>query len=167
MGTEKVNQIADMWAATIKATVAAAEKVPEDKRLKQLQDGKSHPTWLLGHLTFAASFPVLSVGLGSAPVVPMDWLQKFGPDFAGGLPIESDASKYPSWEEILDGYKKSGDAVVATIRELEDADIEGGAKGEVPEALKGMFEKLGDVLISFISHNAYHTGQMNLLAALD
>ena len=64
MSQDRVNLIADMWAAGIKATVAAAEKVPEEKRMKQLQDGKSHPTWLVAHRTFAARFPCL------APAVP-------------------------------------------------------------------------------------------------
>ena len=116
MSKDKVNLIADMWEATIKATVAAAEKVSEDKRMKQLQDGKSHPTWLLGHLSFATSFPLLTMGLGNAPVVPGDWMQKFGPDFVGGQPIESDPSNYPSWDDVLEGYKKSGEAAVVAIR---------------------------------------------------
>lgn len=167
MSKDRVNQIADMWEATIKATVGAADKVPEDKRMKQLQDGKSHPTWLLGHLAFATSFLVLTVGLGASPAVPMEWRLKFAPDFAGGEFIDSDATKYPAWDEILDGYKKSGEATVAAIRALEDADLAGGAKGEVPEILKDMFESLGNALVSFIGHNAYHTGQMNLIAALD
>jgi hypothetical protein len=156
-----------MWEATINATVAAAEKVGEDKQMKQVQDGKSHPTWLLGHLSFATSFPVLTVGLGKSPVVPMEWMKKFGPDFAGGQPIDSNAASYPSWEEILEGYQKSGAAAVTAIRELDDADLDGGAKGEVPETLKGMFDQLGKVLVSFIGHNAHHTGQLAQLAALD
>ena len=167
MSNVKVNLIADMWQSSINATVGAAEKVPEAKRMSQLQDGKMHPTWLLGHLAFAASFPAMTIALGKRPVVPSDWLQKFGPDFAGGEPITSDASNYPSWDETLDGYKKSGEALVAAIRELDDSDLDGGAKGEVPDALKDRFESLGGVLVSFIGHNAYHTGQMNLIAALD
>lgn len=167
MSKERVNFIADIWETTISATVAAAEKVPEGKRMKQLQDGKSHPTWLLGHLSFATSFPLLTVGLGIGPAVPGDWLQKFGPDKVGGEPIESDASKYPSWDELLESYKKSGNATVAAIRELDDVDLDGGAKGNVPDGREAMFENLGRTLVSFIVHNAHHTGQIVLIAALD
>lgn len=167
MSNIKVNVIADIWEASINATISAAEKVPESHRMKQLQDGKSHPTWLLGHLAFAASFPVLTIALGQGPKVAGDWMQKFGPDFAGGQPIESDAGSYPTWQEILDGYKASGEAVVSAIRALDDSDLDGDAKGQVPEALVSHFTNLGKVLTGFVGHNAHHTGQIVLLGALD
>jgi len=167
MSKDRVNAIADVWAMGIEAGVETAEKVAENKQMTQLQEGKSHPVWLLGHMAFAASFPVLAVGLGKSPLLPMDWMQKFGPDFAGGEPPKSDASDYPSWDEIKDGYKKSGDAVVAAIRELDDADLDNKAKGNIPEGMEANFENLGRTLLSFSRHNVHHEGQLAQMAALD
>ena len=169
MNKAKVSLIADVWAMSIEAAVEVAAKVPENKEMTQLQDGKSHPVWLLGHMAFAASFPVLAVALGKSPVLPLEWLPKFGPDFAGGQPASADASNYPSWVEIVEGYKKSGAAAVAAIRDLEDSDLAGTVKGNVPEGLEANFnyENLESALLTFVRHNTHHTGQLALLAALD
>lgn len=167
MSSVKANIIADAMAQALGRTREAAAKIPKEKRMAQIQEGKAHPTWLFGHMAFATSFPALTIALGKRPVVPMDWLQKFGPEFAGGQPITADESAYPSWTEITDQYKASGEALVAAIRELDDSDLEGGAKGQVPEQLAGMFTNLGNALMLFVGHNAYHTGQMNQIAALD
>ena len=54
-----------------------------------------------------------------------------------------------------------------SIRELEDSELDGAPKGPVPEPLKDRFAVLGNSLVFLAMHNAYHTGQVNLLAALE
>ena len=64
-------------------------------------------------------------------------------------------------------YKQVADAVVSAIRELDDSDLAGPPKGQVPPPLKDRFGVLGQSLVFMAMHNTYHTGQLNLLAALD
>lgn len=167
MSNEKVNMIADLWEMGVGATLETAAKVPESKRLKQLAEGKAHPTWLLGHLVFAANYPVLAIALGKAPDFPQDWVPKFAPDFAGGQPPTSDASNYPSWDELTVTLKKISDTVAAAIRELDDSDLSQPAKGSVPKGMESYFQSLGSALLRFSGHNTYHEGQLALMAALD
>ncbi|MCH7704228.1 MAG: hypothetical protein IIB61_03875 [Planctomycetes bacterium] len=72
-----------------------------------------------------------------------------------------------SWDDVLEVYIKSGEAAVAELQELEDADLDGGAKGNVPEVLSGLFKTLGHASISLSHHNARHTGQLAQIAALN
>ena len=101
------------------------------------------------------------------PSLPSEYRTHFAPDFMGGQPIESDGAAYPAWEDILETYRKVAQEVVASIRELDDSDLAGPPKGPVPEPLKDRFVVLGSSLAFLAMHNAYHTGQMNLLAALN
>ena len=59
-----------------------------------------------------------------------------------------------------------GEEFVSAVRELNDSDLEGSTRGEVPEPLKERFTNLGASVNFLVIHNAYHTGQMALLAAL-
>ena len=61
----------------------------------------------------------------------------------------------------------TGNATVVAIRDLDDSDLAGGAKGKPPEAFGDFFKVLGDTLASMADHDAYHRGQLGLLAALD
>lgn len=166
MSKERVNMIADLFEASMAATVSAAEGVADDRRMAQAEDGRSHPTWLLGHLTTVTGNAVIGVCLGQKPSVPAEYRGHFAPDFLGGEPIQSDATAYPSWDSILERYKGVAQEVVSSIRALDDDDLNGAPKGPVPEPLKARFEVLGASLVSMAMHNTYHTGQMNLLGAL-
>lgn len=167
MSKEHVNAIAELFKSSMAATLAAAEKIPEEQRMTQAQEGKSHPTWLLGHMALITANGAMGMCLGKAPAVPKEYQPLFAPDFLGGQPIQSDASAYPAWDEIIETYKTVTKAVVASIRELEDSELAGPPKGSVPEALKDRFEVLGNSLTFMVLHNTYHMGQMNLLAALN
>jgi hypothetical protein len=166
MSNSRVNAIADIYEASLAATAKAAESVAPEKRMLQVKDGKSHATWLLGHMTNTLGGAVGAVALGKAPLAPKEYQPLFSPDFLGGQPISSDTATYPDWDSIVDEYKKVGAEVVAAIRELSDGDLDGPAKGTVPEPVKDFFSVLGTSLNSFLIHNAYHTGQMALLVAL-
>ena len=150
MSKDKVNLLADLWEDSITVGAETAAKVPEDAVMRQIQDGKSHPTWILGHMAFAAGFPVLAIALGKTPGVPVEWVPSFGPDFVGGQPPRSDQSSYPAWSEIIEAYKRSGAAVTSAIRELDDSDLDGGPKGTPPEGLEDRFQHLGSVLKLFL-----------------
>ncbi len=162
--------IADVYAgvyeAAIKGTINAANKIPEANRFKQIAPGKSHPTWLLGHLTTTMNGVVNLWVLGGKSAFNTDYANKFLPDFAGGAPITQDKSFYPAWEQILADYKLAGDAVVARVRGLSGGDLSGGPLGNPPEQFKALLGDMPNSLRLFAQHDSHHRGQMAMLGAL-
>lgn len=167
MGKDRVELIATTYEGAIKATLDAAKAVPEGKRMKQLQVGKAHPLWLMGHLSISFDTIVCAMCFGVPPQLPGDYFKKFGPSQAGGDAVSSNAADYPSWDELVAAYEKAGKAAVAKIRALDDSDLPGGPKGTPPEAFKDFFKILGTTLGGMAQHDAYHRGQIGLLAALN
>lgn len=167
MSKERVNAIAELFEASTAAAIAAADQVPEDQRMNQVHEGKSHPLWQLGHMTVVTGNAVMGVCLGKTPTVPKEYRGFFAPAILGGQPIESAASAYPSWDDVLATYKNVAVEVAAAIRELDDSELAGSPKGTVPEPLQDRLKILGNSLVFFAMHNMYHVGQMNLLAALN
>ncbi len=167
MANERIDMLVSTYEGLIKATIGAAEKIPAEKRMKQPQEGKGHPLWHMGHLAFAFDVITNTMALGGSPTLPPDYSKKFAPAFAGGEAITGSADDYPAWDDVIANYEKAGNAVVAKVRELQDADLAGGAKGSPPEEMADFFKVLGVTLGGMASHDSYHRGQMNLVAALD
>lgn len=166
MSNEHANAIADLFELTTTATVAAANKIPEDRRMTQAESGKAHPTWQLGHMAVVTGHVAIGMCLAKTSSLPAEYGRHFAPQALGGKPIESNADAYPQWDEVLATYKTVAKEVAAAIRELDDSELPGPLKGEVPEPLKERFNVLGTTLNAMAIHNGYHTGQMNLLASL-
>lgn len=167
MSKANVELLAKVFEASIEATVAAAKKVPAGKRMKQVQKGKSHPTWLLGHMAGAMDNVVNGYGFGNKPQLPKEFRKKFAPDFAGGDPITSEAGDYPAWDEVLASYEQVGKSVLENIRKLDDGELSDKLRGPVPPPLANMWGDLGQMMQMMTAHDSYHLGQMALLAALD
>lgn len=167
MSKDRIEMLAASYEGTMKATLEAAGKLPAEKRMKQLQDGKAHPLWLMGHLAFAFDVITNTIALGGTPVLPGNYFQKFAPDFVGGEAVTGNADDYPAWDEVVANYEKAGRAVIAKLRELEDADLSGGPKGSPPPGNEDFFKVLGVMLGGMPLHDSYHRGQMNMVAALD
>ncbi len=166
MSNERVNAIAEMFEITTTATVAAADKIPEDRRMAQAQDGKAHPTWQLGHMAVVTGNVAIGMCMATGSSLPAEYGRHFAPEALGGKPIESNADAYPPWDEVLATYKTIAKEAAAAIRDLDDSELTGPLKGNVPEPLKERFKVLGTTLTAMAIHNGYHTGQMNLLASL-
>ncbi len=167
MSKDRVETLADVFQHSMEETLKAAGNVPADKRLKQLQPGKGHPLWQVGHLAFAFDTVLNFMALGAERVLPNEYSAKFAPDFVGGAPVTANADDYPAWDDVVSYYEKAGKAAIANVRALDDADLPGGPKGNVPEAMADFFKVLGGTIGHMAIHDAYHRGQMNLIAALD
>lgn len=167
MGSVRAEILAGMMEAATDATIKVAEEIPEGKRMAQIKDGKSHPLWLLGHVANTTSGAVIGLVLGQKPVCPKEYRSLFAPAFLGGEAIRSDAEHYPSWDEVMENYKKTAAAAIEGIKGLSDEDLAGPAKGPVPDQLKDMFAVTEKSIISFVLHDAHHKGQMATLAGLD
>lgn len=167
MAKEKVEQLAASYEHALDETRKVLEKVTGDKRIKQVQPGKAHPTWLLGHLAFSTDTITNYMCLASAPQLPQTYMQKFAPAVMGGPPVTANASDYPSWDELAANYEKVMGKAIELIKALDDSELAGGAKTKTPPAYADFFKVLGGTLGHMADHDAYHRGQIGLLAALD
>ncbi len=167
MGNQRATSIAAMFEASLASTILEGKKIPEEQRMSQAEPGKAHPTWQMGHLCVVNANAVMGMCLGKTPTYPQTYGPLFAPAFLGGQPAQSDPSVYPDWDEIMETYKAIGKEAVAAIKALDDSELDGPPKGQVPPPLQDRLKDLGSGLVAFALHNAYHTGQMNLLAALD
>ena len=152
----------------IGATQSQTEKViaacPEGRRLYQLGEGKATPLWLIGHLSNTTDFIGGTLGLGLEGIVPKEWREKFLPTSFGGNPITANAGDYPSWDEVVDLYGRVMTRYTEALAGLNDDDLAGPTKGEVPDALKEMLSTIQDTITLNLVHDGHHRGQLALLA---
>ncbi len=166
MSSARTELFSESYKKAVDATVKVAEAVAADKQFKQAAEGKAHPLWLLGHLTMTMDMLVNHWMLGLDMSMPPEWGQTFGPKEFGGIPITTNAADYPEWDTILDTYKKAGARAAEKIASLSDEDLTKHALGRMPDQFKEMFGVLNDSIPGDAVHDAYHRGQMALLANL-
>lgn len=147
-------------------TLSAAAKVPEQNRLLQLQEGKATPLWLLGHLANTVNILVLRFILEQDGFLSRDVSRVFSPDFAGGTAPSADASLYPAWDEVVALYDKVLGAAIEGIAQLTDEDLPKPVPGRMPDPLRAYFSSIEVVLLQMVNHDAYHRGQIGMLANL-
>jgi len=147
-------------------TLAAAAKVPEANRYRQLQPGKATPLWLLGHLANTVNSVVLLWTLTGESLMPREAAKKFAPDFAGGAPPTANPEDYPDWDHVVSLYDFIMIDAIEGVGEMTDAQLPEPLAGRMPEPLRGFFSSNEVTLHQMISHDAYHRGQIGLLGSL-
>ncbi len=167
MGKERVQVFSYMYKTASKSTKEAAEKVPEDKRLHQIADGKGHPLWHIGHLAQGHDLFINQWILGGDSIVSADYAGMFAPGVMGGGTPTGNAGDYPSWDEVMGNYDKACAKTIELIDGLSDEELPGDLKGEVPEQARSFFGSLGESLISMGLHETHHRGQIALICALN
>lgn len=167
MSNVRVSLLADLLEGARKHTLQIVESVPETHRFKQLQEGKATPLWLLGHLANTINTLVIVYTLEQPSVLSKEQSVLFAPDFVGGKTPTTNADEYPTWDEVIALYNASFDQAVAGIRALEDDALPKPLPGNLPEGLRGFFSSIGTTLSIMIQHDAYHRGQIGMMAKLD
>lgn len=138
--------------------------VPENKRFYQIKEGKATPHWFIGHMAGTCSYLGSVLTLGQEPSAPADWMRTFGPTEFGGKAITANPDDYPSWDEVVATYSKAMKAFSDGVSKLDDADLHGACKGQVPPPLAKMLPNvLGGVGLILV-HDGHHCGQLSLLA---
>lgn len=129
-----------------------------DEELKsEISEGKNHGIWLLGHLT--ASDDDFSVYMGKGGLLFPEYQSLFGQGSKPGKPEDyPDAGTLRNnWEEICNKNKK-------IYKEIKDSELE-----EMHELVKDydndFFKTKMRVIIYWQLHQAYHTGQLGILAS--
>lgn len=113
----------------------------------------NHAVWTLGHLAFL-ELAVPSILFGKLHPKP-EW----EPLFRMGSECLDDASKYPSFDELLSTYQSVRAANLKLLDEVGDARLE-----EKPAAIPPGFEShmatFGKTFAIFAIHQMFHMGQV-------
>lgn len=166
MSRIKVAFIQEQLEFALVETKRVAEAVPVEARLYQPGEGRPTVLWLLGHLGNTMNSVVIRWCLGAEHAFPKDLMRFFAPDFAGGEPPCSDASKYPPFEDVVKLYETAMRAAISGLDALNDEDLDRELSTKLPEPIRAFFPTVGKSLQRMISHDGYHRGQMGLLGKL-
>ena len=164
MSRAKIEVYEKLFATAFAATAKAAGEIAPEQRLHQPKDGKAHPLWLLGHLTFVTDAIVNSVVLGGEMSLPKQYQKMFAPGMIGGADISADAAQYPAWDDIVEKYKQVTVNTFELLKRAQDSDLPGGMKGTTPPGFEEFFKSFEGTLGYMLGHDSYHRGQMSLLA---
>lgn len=166
MDNTQITVLVDLFESGRDQTLQIVKSVPETHHFKQLAPGKATPVWLLGHLIRSLDKLVLEWTLQTEPVLAEDVGIRFAPEHAGGVTPSTNGSDYPTWEALQTAYGEATDRAIAGLRNLVDADLEKPIPGAMPDAYRERFPTIGSVVRLMAIHDAYHRGQMGLLAKL-
>jgi len=166
MSNTRINVYIDLLEGARKHTLQIAESVPEANRLKQLQEGKATPLWLIGHLANTINTLIVVYTLQQSSLLDRETSKLFAPDFVGGTPPSSDPGIYPAWDKVIALYNEVFDAALAGLRELDDSALDNPLPGKLNDQLREYFSSIGITLGIMINHDAYHRGQIGMLAKL-
>jgi hypothetical protein len=115
---------------------------------------KNHATWQAGHLATVRS--AVAGILGATPTVPQPWGKLFGP----GTTPSTDASIYPSKQELLDTHAA---AQAAFRKALRAASPELLAQPNPIESLRWMMPTVGALGAGVLTtHDCLHLGQLSV-----
>lgn len=146
---------------TIRAALQTADRATfsliEDMRDAALTcptaRGGNHPLWVLGHITLVeGNVPHVLFG---EPNPVAKWAALFAP----GTEPKTDASAYPSFEELLRTYR---DLRERNLKILEELGEEGLDRPTVapPKGLEEAFDTAGKAFLVVAMHQMNHRGQV-------
>lgn len=119
----------------------------------QPEPGSGHTlNWLLGHIISARTFPLRHVG--AAPVWDLATRARYR---NGSLPVSGDEAKVLPIDTLMEKFSQSQTRLVERLGAMSDPQLlEPSGYGE---------NTIYDSLIYFHFHEAYHVGQLTLVAA--
>lgn len=167
MSNTRMTLYLELLEGARKHTLQIAESVPEANRFKQLQEGKATPLWLVGHLANTINTVVLVYTLQQSSMLDRETSLLFAPDFVGGKPPSSNPDEYPVWNDVLALYNAVFDKALDGLSKLDDSVLDDPLPGKMRDELRAYFSSIGVTLGIMINHDAYHRGQIGMLAKLD
>lgn len=116
-------------------------------------NGGNHPLWVLGHLAYSEGN--LIEGFVKGKENPLaDWKELFG---QGSQPV-ADASKYPSFDELLAKFQEVRANTLNVLDSLSDDDLD--KPSHAPEEVKQFFGNVAQCFAVVSMHFTFHGGQV-------
>jgi hypothetical protein len=166
MSQQKTDLIAAMLERSRRMTLDTAHAVPESARLLQLREGKATPLWLLGHMANTINTVILRWLLDEPSQLSPEEVKLFAPGVAGGAPPSTDPSLYPSWDAVVSRYEEVMERAIKGVRGMHDDDLPKPLPDAASDRFRQRFPTIGDALQQMVHHDAYHCGQLGMLAKL-
>lgn len=147
----------DVLRKALQVSDRATFQLIEDMRNAPLtqptSSGGNHPLWILGHLaTVESRIPQILFG-------EPDPLEHWTPLFSADSTPQTDASVYPSFGEILNGYRKARARNLEILDQLGDAGLNQPVKYP-PPGLEAIIRTAGDAFLIVALHQMNHRGQV-------
>ncbi len=115
--------------------------------------GGNHPLWVLGHLVHSESNLLDEFILGKPNRFP-----ELADPFALKTTPTTDASQYPSMDELLGKFEEIRSATVAHLATLSEEDLD--KKSRAPEEFGAPFATVGGCFSAMCTHVSFHAGQV-------
>lgn len=129
----------------------------DDCRDKPLQRpgewGGNHPMWTAGHL--AVTEGRLHKMLLGTP----NPLEHWKPLFDWGTEPTDDASKYPSFDEVMKQLRDLRGKTAAYVAGLDEAGLDKPLAVPPPPGLGNLFDTVGSTLLTIALHGCMHNGE--------
>ena len=116
-------------------------------------NGGNHPLWCIGHLAYSEGNLVNQYIKGETNPLA-DWEKLFG---QGSTP-STDASDYPSIDEVLGRLEELRAGTMAYLETISDDDLD--KPSHAPDEMKEWFGTVGQCLAAIPIHFAFHGGQV-------
>ena len=113
----------------------------------------NHTLWCLGHLAW------IEGGIPSILFGEPHPLEHWTPLFGTGTQPSSDASAYPSFDEVLATYRDLRARNLKLLDELSDADLDRAPKA-IPPGFENLMKTFGETLLLITLHNMVHYGEI-------
>ena len=127
----------------------------ESDPLAQPFPGGNHPMWIIGHL--AVTEARLHQILFDEPNAMEHWK----PLFDWGTEPSTDLERYPPISEVLSRYRELRKKTIEYLKSLNDDDLDAPTKCP-PPGMEKAFDTVGNSLLTFASHQAFHGGQASV-----
>lgn len=118
-------------------------------------NGGNHPLWILGHWTYSEANIINHIILGDEnPLI--EWKEIFG---GGGDDPVTDASHYPSWDELRQKFDEIRAQTMRVVDSFNDEDLDKPSKNCPPDR-EAFFGTIGKCLLVAALHPVMHRGQV-------
>ncbi len=134
-------------------TLPLIEDLKEHAMAFPTANGGNHALWNLGHLAYSEG------GLNELMTGDPNPLAEWKELFDMGTTPSDDASKYPSFDEVMQKFHELRAINVKLLDSLSDEDLDRPSKN-VPDEWKEMFGTYGQCLIMIGLHIMHHRGQV-------
>jgi hypothetical protein len=136
-----------------RATLQLIEDMRDAALTQPTPRGGNHPLWVLGHITFIeGNVPHVLFGEPN-PVA------KWAPLFAPGTEPTSDASAYPSFEELLRTYRDLRERNMKILEDVGEAGLDRPTVAP-PKGLEEVLGTAGQAFLTIAMHQMSHRGQV-------
>ena len=143
------------WAMqmTEQGTTALVADMRDAALTQPTSRGGNHPLWILGHLAYLEG-AIPTVLLGEPNPV-----ERWAPLFASGTQPKTDASAYPSFDEVLKTYRDMRARNLKLLDELGEAALDRVPK-QIPPGFEDAMKTFGHTFLLIALHNMVHYGQI-------